>query len=140
MTESSVISPEVASILIVDGDVVSRHAISDYLRQCGYNVVEAASTGEAMIALKEPGLSLDVIVCDVEAIGNLAGTELENWVREHRPELEVRMASTLEKVAGEAANLCEKGPHSSPAYEPQDVVNYVTRLRTVAARQQSAGS
>lgn len=140
MTGSSVICPEVASILIVDGDVVSRHAISDYLRHCGYSVVEAASTGEAMIALKEPSLSVDVIVCDVEAIGNLAGTELENWVHEHRPEMEVRMASTLEKVAGEAADLCEKGPHSSPAYAPEDVVSYVTRLRAAAARQQSGGS
>ena len=44
MIDSSATSTEMASILIVDGDVVSRHVISDYLRHCGYNVVEAAGT------------------------------------------------------------------------------------------------
>ena len=140
MTDSSNKSSEAASILIVDGDVVSRHAISDYLRHCGYNVVEAAGTSEAMIALKEPSLSLDVIVCDVEAIGNLAGSELENWVRKHRPELEVRMASTLENVAGTAVDLCKSGPHSTRNYGPEAVVSYITRLRAAAAGHQPTGS
>lgn len=136
MTDSSDKSSETASILIVDGDVVTRHAISDYLRHCGYSVVEAAGTGEAMIALKEPSLSLDVIVCDVKAIGNLAGIELEKWVREHRPELKVRMANTLENVAGTAVDLCKNGPQSERSYDPESVVSYVTRLRAAAARHQ----
>ena len=56
------------SILIVDGDVISRHAIADYLRHCGYAVVEGANTDEALRALAEPSLGIDVILCDVGAV------------------------------------------------------------------------
>ena len=35
--------PASPSVLIVDGDIISRHAIADYLRHCGYSVVEAQS-------------------------------------------------------------------------------------------------
>lgn len=62
------------SILIVDGDIVSRHVIADYLRHCAYAVVEAANTDEALIALAEPTLSIDVILCDVSALGPGAGS------------------------------------------------------------------
>src|SRR5690606_14456525 len=34
--------------IVVDGDIVSRHAIAGYLRHCGYRVVEAFDTNEAM--------------------------------------------------------------------------------------------
>jgi len=123
-----------ASILIVDADIVSRHAIADYLRHCGYAVVEAANTDEALIALRESTLSIDVIVCDIAAIGARSGFELASWVRENRPELEVRLAGTLEKAVNTAVELCESGPHLARPYEPEAVVDYIKRLRGAAAR------
>lgn len=122
------------SILIVDGDIVSRHAIADYLRHCGYAVVEAANTDEALIALREPTLSIDVIVCDIAAIGARSGFELAQWVRENRPELEVRLAGTLESAVSTAAELCESGPHLARPYEPEAVADYIKRLRATATR------
>ncbi len=127
-------SASVASVLIVNVDIVSRHAIADYLRHCGYAVVEAANTDEALIALREPTLSIDVIVCDIAAIGERSGFELASWVRENRPELEVRLAGTLEKAVSTAAELCESGPHLARPYEPDGVVNYIKCLRGAAAR------
>ena len=123
-----------ASVLIVDADIVSRHAIADYLRHCGYAVVEAANTDEALIALSESTLSIDVIVCDIAAIGARSGFELASWVRENRPELEVRLAGTLEKAVNTAAELCESGPHLARPYEPEAVVDYIKRLPGAAAR------
>lgn len=132
---SEVTSPSAAaSVLIVDGDVVARHAIADYLRHCGYGVVEAANTDEALVALKEPSLSIDVIVCDIAMIGAKPGFELASWVRQHRPELEVRLAGTLESAVSTAAELCESGPHLARPYEPEAVVDYIKRLRAEAAR------
>lgn len=122
------------AVLVIDGDIVSRHEIADYLRHCGYVVVEAASTDEAMIALAEPALGIDVVLCDVAAIGARSGFELAQWVREHRPELEVRLAGTLENAAKTAADLCESGPHLKRPYEPQAVVNYITQLRAARGR------
>lgn len=122
------------AVLIVDGDILSRHAIADYLRHCGYKVVEAVSTDEAMIALGDPKLSVDVILCDIAAIGSQSGFELSNWVRQNRPELEVRIAGSLASAADTAADLCESGPHLARPYEPQAVVDYIKRLRAARDR------
>lgn len=124
------------SVLIVDGDILSRHAISDYLRHCGYAVVEAANTDEATTALGDETLQVDVILCDVGAVGSKSGFELVNWVRTHRPELEVRLAGNVASTADAAADLCESGPQLARPYEPQSVVDYITRLR--ASRKPSA--
>ncbi len=118
-----------ASILIIDGEIVARHVIADYLRHCGYAVVEAASVDEALIALGEPTLSIDVILCEVTAVGSQSCFELANWVRTNRPELEVKLAGGLEMAAETAAELCETGPKLGRPYEPSAVVDYVKRLR-----------
>jgi CheY-like chemotaxis protein len=117
------------SILIVDGDIVSRHAIADYLRHCGYAVVEAATTDEALKALGEPSLGVDVILCDAGAIGSQSAFGLSTWVRNNRPELEVRLAGSLEGILDTAADLCENGPHLARPYEPQAIVDYIKQLR-----------
>jgi CheY-like chemotaxis protein len=116
--------------LIVDADIVSRHVIADYLRHCGYSVIEAANTDEVYQALQEPTLSIDVILCDVSALGSRSGFELATWVRTHRPELEVRLAAGADVAAQSAAELCETGPHLKRPYEPEAVIDYIKRLRS----------
>lgn len=117
------------AVLVVDGDIVSRHAIADYLRHCGYPVVEAANTDEAMAALAEASLGIDVILCDVVAVGEKSGFALARWVRDNRPGLEVRLAASVDGVAKTAAQLCETGPHLNRPYEPQAVIDYIKQLR-----------
>ena len=129
MTASNASDSVSASILIVDGDIVSRHVIADYLRHCAYGVVEAANTDEALIALGEQTLSIDVILCEVSALGSRSGFELATWVRANRPKLEVRLAGGVEMAAKTAAELCESGPHLTRPYEPEAVIDYIKRLR-----------
>lgn len=129
MTMSASKASSDPSILTVDDDVMSRHALAQYLRECGYKVVEAAGVAEAMTALNEPALSIDIILCDVSTLGSKAGFELANWVRSNFPELEVRLAGGLEKAAAEAAELCKNGPEGKAPYDPQLVVDYIKRLR-----------
>lgn len=129
MTSNDASMPVASSILIVDGDIVSRHVIADYLRHCGYSVVEAANTDEAFLGLAELTLSIDVILCDVSALGSKSGFELALWVRTNRPELEVKLAGGAEMAAQTAAELCEIGPHLKRPYEPEAVVDYIKRLR-----------
>ncbi|MFN4041893.1 MAG: response regulator [Brevundimonas sp.] len=133
MTDAAATSIDQA-VLVVDGDIVSRHAISDYLRQCGYSVVEAASTDEALTALQEASLGVDVILCDVAAIGSQSAFALSQWVRDNRPHLEVRLAGNVIAAAKTAADLCETGPHLRRPYEPQAVVDYIRQLRAARDR------
>ena len=60
--------------------------------------MEAANVQEAMIALQEQSLSIDVILCDLAALGTQAGFTLANWVRTNRPEFEVRLAGGLKRL------------------------------------------
>lgn len=133
---TTIASPQTASdaILVVDADVLSRHAIAEYLRHCGYRVVEAANTDEAIVAVQDRSLSIDVIVCDIAAIGSKSGFEFASWARENRPELEVRLAGTLDKIVSTATELCESGPHLKRPYEPEAVIDYIKRLRAAVAR------
>ena len=125
------------TILVVDGDIVSRHAIADYLRHCGYSVIEAAGTDEAMKALAEPTLGIDVILCDVAAIGVTTGFEFAHFVRDNHPGLEVQLAASIESSAKFAAQLCELGPHLDLPYEREAVIRYIRQLR--AQRDQTVG-
>jgi CheY-like chemotaxis protein len=120
--------------LIVDSEIVVRHALADYLRQCGYRVVEAATTDEAMLALAEASLSIDIVFCDISVKGSRSGFELATWVRQNRPELEVRLAASVEGAAKEAATLCESGPHEARPYEPQSVIDYIIQRRATQQR------
>ena len=129
MTSDVASGPDASSVLVVDGDIVSRHVLADYLRHCGYAVVEAATIDEAFIALKEPSLSIDVILCHVSALGSQTCFDLANWVRAHRPELEVKLAAGDETAAQTAAELCENGPHLARPYEPEAVTDYIKQLR-----------
>jgi CheY-like chemotaxis protein len=123
------VEPRLWSVLVTDGDIVARHVIADYLRHCDYSVVEAASLDEALVALGEPTLSIDVILCDVSTLGSEQGSELTNWVRKNRPELEVKLVGGVEMAAQAAADLCESGPTLSRPYDSNAIVDYIKRLR-----------
>ncbi|MFC3579280.1 response regulator [Sphingomonas hylomeconis] len=123
-----------ASVLIVDSDIIVRHALADYLRHCGYRVVEAASSDEAQLALAEASLSVDVVLCDVAVAGHQSGFELATWVRQNRPELEVKLTASVEGAAKAAANLCDGGPHLGRPYEPDSVVDYIIQRRATQQR------
>lgn len=123
-----------ASVLIVDSEIIVRHALADYLRHCGYRVVEAASSDEAMLALAEASLSVDVVLCDVAVNGSRSGFELATWVRQNRPDLEVKLTASVEAAAKAAANLCDGGPHLARPYEPQGVVDYILQRRAAQQR------
>ena len=117
------------SVLIVDADIVSRHAIAEYLRGCGYAVVEAASTEEALIALGEPRLSIDIALIAVVETETKSYFELANWERSNFPDVKVKLAVNINRAAQTAAELCDDGPHLERPYNPEMVVDFIKRLR-----------
>jgi CheY-like chemotaxis protein len=115
-------------ILVADGDVLVRHAIADYLRQCGYVVIEAASTDEAVKVLTEGTPALDAVLCDAECPGTLNAFQFRAWAMDHKQEVQVKLAGSIEAAAAKAAEFCDEGPHLARPYDPRSVVDYVRRV------------
>jgi CheY-like chemotaxis protein len=50
----------IKTVLVLDGDVLVRMPVIQLLRECGYRVLEAASTDEAIAILQKTGVPVDV--------------------------------------------------------------------------------
>jgi CheY-like chemotaxis protein len=118
------------TILVVEDDVLVRMPIAQYLRGCGYKVIEAVSADEAMAVLLHRETVVDVVFSDIEMPGSIDGFGLAKWIREHRPGLDVVLAGTIPRTVESAKELCEAGTVPKP-YEEQ-VVHHIRRL--LAAR------
>lgn len=115
-------------VLVADSDILERHAIADYLRNCGYVVIEATSSDEVMTVLNGAPFQVHAILCDAQLGGSTSAFDLRAWIRHHSPAIKVAMAATLEKTAAAAADLCDEGPHLARPYDPEMVVNYIKRM------------
>ena len=120
------------TILLVEDEILTRTVIAEYLRACGYKVIEAASVNEAILVLMRPDIAVEIVFSDVEMPGSMDGFGLSHWVRANRPGLDVILAGTLTKTADMAAQLCEDGPMLEKPYEPHVAVQHIRRL--LAAR------
>jgi DNA-binding NtrC family response regulator len=125
------------TILVVEDDVLVRMPIAQYLRDCGYKVIEAANADEAMTVLLHSDTTVDVVFSDIEMPGSVDGFGLAKWIRENRPGLDVLLAGTVSRAVESAKSLCEQGPIPKP-YEAQIVHNHIRRL--LAARQSAKPS
>ncbi len=111
---------------------MARTAIAAYLRDCGYRVIETASADEAIVILNDLKIAVDIVFSVVRMPGSLDGFGLAKWVREHRPGVVIILTGSMEKAASAAGELCENGPHLKKPYEPQQVVEWIRRLRALA--------
>ncbi len=116
------------ALLLVDGEVIARHVLVEYLRHCGYSVVAAASVDEALAVLQAPEIAVIGVLCALPAIGSHDGFALARWVREHRPGVEVALAGTLDAAAEAAANFCDEGPRLVRPYDPAAIVARVRQM------------
>ena len=98
------------TILVVEGDVLVRMPIAQYLRDCGYKVIEASNADEAIQVLLHQETPVDVVFSDIDMPGAVDGFELAKWIHEHRPGLDVLLAGTVPRAVESAENLCEQGP------------------------------
>ncbi len=99
--------------------------IADYLRECGYQVIEAASAGEAL-QIFSTDTAIDLLFTDVQMPGEMDGFGLARWVRKHRPGVRVVITSGYAKAAEEARDLCDEGPIVG---KPYDLVLLLDRIR-----------
>jgi len=119
------------TVLVVDSEIVVRTTVSEYLRSCGYKVIEAATGEEALTVLKDSDLSIDVTLSEVQLRGEIDGFQLAAWIRNRRPQIGVILAGTPTRAAKAAGDLCEDGPLMRKPYDPQLVVDRIKRLLSI---------
>jgi CheY-like chemotaxis protein len=122
----------VQTVLVVEDEVFVRLVISEYLRSCGYKVIEAANADEALIVLQHLEIAVDVVFSDIEMPGSLGGFELAKWLRTHRPEVDVILTGNVPRAAEAASELCESGPLPKP-YEPKLAEERIRQLIALRA-------
>jgi CheY-like chemotaxis protein len=101
--------------------------IADYLRDCGYRVIEAVSADEAMTVLMHKETQVDIVFSDIEMPGSTDGFGLSKWIRDNRPGIDVILTGTVPRALKAAKALCDDGPLPKP-YEPKAVHDYIRRL------------
>ena len=117
-----------ATVLVVDGEVIIRTEISAFLRDCGYRVIEAATSDEALHVLRANSAPVKILLTDVQLPGSLDGFALARWVRSNKPGVGVVLAGTVQRAAVAAGELCEDGPTLSKPYDPQIVADRIKWL------------
>ncbi len=107
------------TILVVEDEVLIRLDVADFLRDNGFQVVEAANVAEAMAVLTSP-MRISLVFTDVQMPGGMDGLDLARWMREHRPDVPVIVTSgqlRTEDLRDDLAHLVpiEQKPYSETA-------------------------
>lgn len=120
-------------LLLVETDILVRHLLAEYLRDCGYKVAEAANANEARRLLADANLPIDLVLAD--AAGDLDGSlALARWLRAEHPEIQVILGGTAEKMAAEAGSICDDGPALTKPYDHKLVLARIKQFLAAKAR------
>src|SRR5262245_30639442 len=117
-----------ATILIVEDEVLSRLVLAQYLRECGFKVYEAVNSDEALAILQHGDVTVHIVFSVVDLAGAMDGFALSKWVSTNKPDVRVILASSHERSAALAGSLCEAGPMFKKPYEPNEVVTRIRKL------------
>lgn len=91
LSAETVFTPKRKCILVVEDELLIRMALSDGLREAGYQVIEACSGDEAMEVLNS--IHPDLVISDVRMPGSLDGIALLANVRRRFSTLPVIIVS-----------------------------------------------
>jgi len=69
------------TVLVVDDEVLIRLAASDFLQECGFNVLEAGTAAEAIEMIQSNQSVIDLVFSDVRMPGDTDGFGLSKWIR-----------------------------------------------------------
>jgi DNA-binding response OmpR family regulator len=114
-------------LLLVDGEELVRAPLAQYLRECGYRVLEAVNAKEAQRILSEGSQIADIVLADIQTLGE-EGFAFAAWVRKNKPRIRVVSAGTVAAAAHKAGDLCEEDPPIRKPYDHQLVLDRIRRL------------
>jgi PAS domain S-box-containing protein len=122
-----------ARVLVVEDEEAIRTLLNDAFRAEGHQVAEAATGAEALDRLGKS--DFDLMVCDL-GLPELSGLHVARWVKEHRPELPVIIAT------GYAEMITEEDYHKARIDDvirkPYAVADVLARANSIIAGHRDA--
>jgi DNA-binding response OmpR family regulator len=114
-------------VLLVEAEALVRTPLAQYLRECGFRVLEATNLEEAQKLLSEGSRRIDVVLADIQTLGGDAFA-FPAWVRRIKPGVRVLLAGTIAHAVRMAGDLCEDEPPIRKPYDHQLVLDRIRRL------------
>jgi DNA-binding NtrC family response regulator len=79
-------------VLIVEDEFLLRWPASEYLRDSGFRVIEAATVSEAIVVFSS-STRVDLVFSDINLQGELTGHALARWLSKNYPQLPMLLTS-----------------------------------------------
>ncbi len=111
------------TVLIVEDEFIVRLTIAEYLRDEGYEVIEAGNADDALDVLKS-GIAIDLLFTDVRMPGTMDGCELARRVRAEWPGTPVILTSGYSEALLSARSMSEDFVVPKP-YRPQAILTTI---------------
>ena len=117
------------NVLLVKVEVLVRHPLAEYLRECGYRVFEAAEAGEAKRLLASDQVAIDIVLAE-----GACGFALAAWLRENQPRVQLMQAGNVARATEKAAELCAESDTRIMPYEHKFVLQRIRRALATRER------
>jgi len=127
------IATERPIIMVLESDVLVRTEIAEFLRECGYKVIEGITANDLWIVI-DAKVKLDIVFSEVNLSGETDGFTVARRIRQTYPEIDIILTSGIEGAAERSKDLCKEGPLKKP-YRTQDVA---ARIHLLLERRRSA--
>jgi DNA-binding NtrC family response regulator len=117
---------DVATVLVIEDEVLIRLAVCDHLRHAGYRVIEGSNAEEAQRVFRA-GQPIEVLFSDVDLGPGMDGFALAKWVRAEYPAVRILLASGVARVGEQTGGLSD-GPFFNKPYSYDSLEDHIRRL------------
>lgn len=127
--------PAPSTILVVEDEVLPRIAVSDFLRDCGYRVLEAKN-GEEAKEIMLAGELVEVLFSDIGLGSGITGLGLAKWTRTNYPSVRIMLTSGVQQMVEMSNELCDR-PLVAKPYSYPTLADEIRQLLGALGRRRS---
>lgn len=113
-------------VLVAEDETLIRMMAADMLADAGFTVVEAASSDEALAALRVHAGHVATLFTDIDMPGGMTGLELARAARREWPGIAILVTSGLHQPL--ARDLPPGGRFIPKPYRPEHVIAHIHAL------------
>ena len=118
------------TVLIVEDDLLVRISTGDFLRDCGFDVIEVGTAAEAFTVFDSTSFQVDILFTDVRLPGPMDGFGLAQWTRINKSDVKIILTSGIARMTEDARKLCAESDFMPKPYNPAEVEE---RIRVLLA-------